>query len=169
MRIEAVSAQELGMIGSGNLQSFQGAMGQDALRAPTVFNFYLPDFQQPGPLFASKDRYSPEFQITNESSAYTTANLYYGFTASAYQGMAGAPTNRPLIDLSSLQAPAAPNVAAIVAAINSSMLYGTMSASMNTHLTSLLNQLNNGGTSPAEMAWSAIYVTMLSPEYATQR
>ena len=41
---------------------------------------------------------------------------------------------------------------------------------MSTSLTKMLTQLKAGGTGgPAEMAWSAIYVTMLSPEYATQR
>lgn len=156
---------EVAMIGTGG---FQSSMGEDALRAPTVFNFYLPDFQQPG-TFADNNLYSPEFQITNASSAYTTANLYYGFTKAAYIGMSSPPTDRPLIDLSPLQAPAAPNNAAIIAAISSRMLYGTMSSSMNASLNTMLTQLAGGSTTAAELAWSSIYVTMLSPEYATQR
>ena len=58
----------------------------------------------------------------------------------------------------------------MVSAINSTMLYGSMSSAMSTSLANMLTQLKAGGTGgPTEMAWSAIYVTMLSPEYATQR
>jgi hypothetical protein len=42
-----------------------------------------------------------------------------------------------------------------------------MSANMKATLTGMLANLN--GASAAEKAWSAIYVTMLSPEFATQR
>jgi hypothetical protein len=123
--------------------------------------------------------YSPEFQITNASTTYTTANTYYGFTAQGYQGYTSgtppvAPVDRPLIDLSSLTqgatSDAQVNVANMVSTINSTMLYGSMSSAMSTSLTNMLTQLKAGGTGgPTEMAWSAIYVTMLSPEYATQR
>jgi uncharacterized protein (DUF1800 family) len=163
---------EIKMIGGGN---FQSNFGQNPLEAPTVFNFYLPDYQQPG----LNGLYSPEFQITNASTTYTTANTYYGFTAQGYQGYTSgtppvAPVDRPLIDLSSLTqgatSDAQVNVANMVSTINSTMLYGSMSSAMSTSLTNMLTQLKAGGTGgPTEMAWSAIYVTMLSPEYATQR
>jgi hypothetical protein len=166
---------EIKMIGGGG---FQGNFGENPLESPTVFNFFLPDYQQPG-TFSNNNLYSPEFQITNASSTYTTANTYYGFTAQGYQGYTtgtppAAPTDRPLIDLSSLVGTATMdsqvNVANIVSTINSTMLYGTMSSAMSASLTTMLNQLKSGGTGgPSEMAWSAIYVTMLSPEYATQR
>lgn len=148
---------------AGNSQT--GSFGQGPLESPTVFNFYEPDYQQPGP-FADNDRYSPELQILSEASAYSTANSYYNFSAKAYQGMSNPPTDRPLIDLSSLTTNAT-NAAAMVATIDHSLLYGTMSASMKTTLTGMLANLN--GASAAEKAWSAIYVTMLSPEFATQR
>lgn len=147
--------------GSSQTSSF----GQGPLESPTVFNFYEPDYQQPGP-FADHDRYSPELQILSEASAYSTANAYYNFSAKAYQGMSNPPTDRPLIDLSALTANST-NPAAMVATIDKSLLYGTMSAGMKSTLTGMLTNLN--GASAAEKAWSAIYVTMLSPEFATQR
>jgi len=171
----ADSFGEIKMIGGGN---FQSNLGQNPLEAPTVFNFFLPDFQQPG-TFADNGLYSPEFQITTASTTYTAANTYFGFTAQGYQGYttgspAVPPTDRPLIDLTSLTqgatSDAQVNVANMVSTINSSMMYGSMSSAMSTSLTNMLTQLKAGGTGgPAEMAWSAIYVTMLSPEYATQR
>ncbi|MBS0569722.1 MAG: DUF1800 family protein [Proteobacteria bacterium] len=160
---------EVKMIAYGG---FQGGFGQSPLESPTVFNFYLPDYQQPG-TFADNGLYSPEFQITNTSTTYTSSNIYYWFTAQGYQGYttgtpAAPPVDRPLIDLSSLTANAA-NPTAMVSTINASMMYGAMSAAMNTRLTTMLNEMKSGGTSPTEMAWSAIYVTMLSPEYSVQR
>jgi uncharacterized protein (DUF1800 family) len=151
------------MAGQGFLTNF----GQNALESPTVFNFYAPDYQQPG-TFADNDLFSPELQITNESSTYSTANTYYKFTQGGYLGMNNPPSDRPLIDLSALEPPLAPDVATIVGTINDRMLYGTMSASMNAHLTTMLNGFSTS-TQPAELAWSAVYLTMLSPEYSVQR
>ncbi len=155
---------EIKMIGSGGQE---GNFGQAPLESPTVFNFYLPDYQQPG-TFTDNGLYSPEFQITNESTTYTAANTYYSFTAGAYLGMTGPPTDRPLIDLSALTANSG-TPTAMVATISTHMLYGSMSSGMQSTLSTMLGQLGGGGTLPAEMAWSAIYLTMLSPEYATQR
>lgn len=153
---------QIAMIGNGG---FLGNFGQAPLESPTVFNFYLPDYQQPG-TFADNGLYSPELQITNESTAYTTADTYYGFTAKAYLGMPTPPTDRPLIDLSALTANAS-NPAAMVAIVNADLFYGSMSASMQSTLTNMLTNLS--GATAQEKAWSVIYVAMLSPEFAAQR
>jgi uncharacterized protein (DUF1800 family) len=153
---------QIAMIGNGG---FLGNFGQAPLESPTVFNFYLPDYQQPG-TFADNGLYSPELQITNESTVYSTADTYYQFTAKAYQGMSSPPTDRPLIDLSPLVANAA-NPAAMVATVNADLFYGSMSASMQSTLTDMLTNLS--GATAQEKAWSAIYVAMLAPEFAVQR
>jgi uncharacterized protein (DUF1800 family) len=153
---------EIKMTGGTN---FQSSFGQAPLEAPTVFNFYSPDYQQEGAL-ADNNKFSPEFQIINETSTYSIGNSYYRFTQGAYQGMTSPPTDRPLINLSSLTVNAA-NSAALVATINANMLYGSMSPTMQSRMTNLVDSLS--GATAAEIAWSAIYVTMLSPEYATQR
>jgi uncharacterized protein (DUF1800 family) len=150
---------EIAMIGPGGMQN---ALAQSPLEAPTVFNFYLPDYQQPG-TFADNDLYSPELQITNESTTYTAANLYYQFTANA----SVAPLlDRPLLGLAALGTTAP----AIVGNINTKMLYGTMSATLQTELTTMLTSMLATQPPPSvEPEWSAVYVTMLSPEFATQR
>ena len=154
---------EISMVGG---TSFQSAYGQSPLEAPTVFNFFTPDYQQPG-AFADAGLYTPEFQITTQSSVYSTSNSYYNDTANAYKGMTNPPTSRPLIDLSSLTVNAS-SPAAMVATINANMLYGTMSPTLQSTLTNMV-QFGLNGASANEKAWSLIYVTMLSPEYATQR
>jgi len=152
---------EIHMVGNGGLFN---AFGQSPLESPTVFNFYLPDYQQPG-TFADNNLYSPELQITNESTTYSTANAYYNFTANASQGPL---TDRPQLSFAAFGA--TPTAASIVATVNASMLYGSMSATLQSELTTMLNGLLAAAPPPSvEPEWSAIYVTMLSPEYATQR
>jgi hypothetical protein len=93
-------------------------------------------------------------------------NIFDAYTQNAYIGMTSPKTDRPLINLSSLTANAN-NSAALVATLNSTMLYGTMSPAMQARMTSMIDNL--AGATSNEIAWSAIYLTMLSPEYATQR
>jgi len=54
----------------------QCAYSQRPLGAPSVFNFYEPDYQVPGDI-AGLGLVSPEFQIINESSSILTANDLY--------------------------------------------------------------------------------------------
>jgi len=155
---------EITMIGGGG---FQSNFGQAPLESPTVFNFYLPDYQQPG-VFAGNNWYSPEFEITNESTTYTAANKYYDFIANGYQGVADYQNDRPLIDLSPLVANiGTPSLVADT--LNTALLYGTMSTNMHTTLETMLNGTFSAGATAQEKAWSALYVTVLSPEFATQR
>ncbi len=163
----APAADIYGEIGMTGNTGFLTAYGQGPLESPTVFNFYTPDYQQPG-VFSTNNLNSPELQILNESTLYSSINSYYNFTANSYVGISPLPTTpRPMIDLTTLTA----NVgtpALMVATINANMLYGTMSSSMQSALSNMIQFGLNGATAN-EKAWSLIYVTMLSPEYAAQR
>jgi uncharacterized protein (DUF1800 family) len=52
---------------------FLGSTGQMALHSPSVFNFYLPDFQ-PGGEFAQENLVAPEFQLLNTQSSLNYLN-----------------------------------------------------------------------------------------------
>ncbi|MEM0898182.1 MAG: DUF1800 family protein, partial [Verrucomicrobiota bacterium] len=52
------------------------ALGQTPLKAPTVFNWFLPDYQ-PGGLIASFGLFAPEFQIATESSVFQNINVFW--------------------------------------------------------------------------------------------
>jgi uncharacterized protein (DUF1800 family) len=54
----------------------QCAFSQRPLGAPSVFNFYEPDYQVPGDI-ADLGLFSPEFQVINESSSILAANDIY--------------------------------------------------------------------------------------------
>ena len=161
----APAADQYGEVNMTAGSNFEGSFGQSPLEAPTVFNFYPPDFEQQGTL-ADANKVAPEFAIVSEASTYSMGNVFNRFTQGGFVGITPVPTDRPLINLSSLTVNANDS-AALVATINSTMLYGTMSTAMQSRLTSMVDNL--AGASSNEIAWSAIYLTMLSPEYATQR
>ncbi|MDR3388766.1 MAG: DUF1800 family protein [Rudaea sp.] len=167
---QAQPADQYGEIAMNGGNNSLGNYGQGPLESPTVFNFYTPDYSQPG-VFADNGLTSPEFQIVNESTIYTVTNSFYQLTAGAFVGMnlltppQTPPTNRPLINLSSL---IGVSDAQIVTNVNNMMLYGSMSSAMQATMNTLVHT-GLAGATPQEKAWSAIYMTMLSPEYATQR
>jgi uncharacterized protein (DUF1800 family) len=138
--------------------------GQRPLGANTVFNFYEPDYQHPGAL-ESAGLYSPEFQIINESSAYTISNALYDVAFRYYVGMSNPPTDRPLLVADEIASQ--PNATAMVDLVNTRMMYGSMSTNMRTTLINMLNFMN--GASASEKARSLIHITAISPEFATQR
>ena len=138
---------------------------QRPLGAPTVFNFYEPDYQPPGPI-ADANQFSPEMQIINETTTYSISNSLEDFTFQYYVGMPNPPTDRPLIDVTALAALAS-SPAAMVEEVNQKMLYGSMSANMRSTLTGMLSFMN--GATASEKARSLLQLTAMSPEFATQR
>ncbi len=61
----------------------QNAYFQRPLGAPSVFNFYEPDYMQPGPILTA-NLFSPEFQIINENTSMLTANDLYARICRGY-------------------------------------------------------------------------------------
>jgi uncharacterized protein (DUF1800 family) len=55
-------------------EPLMNSVSQHPLHSPTVFNFYLPDFQPNGPI-AERDLNGPEFQIHNTKTSIGYANL----------------------------------------------------------------------------------------------
>ena len=55
-----------------NIPNPEGSLNQAALRSPTVFNFYEPNFVLPGAV-AEAGLYAPEYQILNDTTAITDA------------------------------------------------------------------------------------------------
>ena len=52
-------------------------LNQTPMKSPTVFNFFLPDYQFPG-ILANAGLITPEFQLTSETSAMRQVNFLYG-------------------------------------------------------------------------------------------
>lgn len=59
--------------GKFELRYLDNPTSQRPLHSPSVFNFYLPDYQPPGEM-AARHLYGPEFQITTDITAISTPN-----------------------------------------------------------------------------------------------
>lgn len=59
-----------------NMRNTDNDLDQSPLNAPTVFNYFLPDFKNPGAL-ASQGITTPEFQTTAETTVIRQANFLY--------------------------------------------------------------------------------------------
>lgn len=66
------------------------ALGQSPLRAPSVFNWFLPDYVVPGPM-AEAGLFSPEMQIASETNLVNRINRLWTFTWSNLEGMTAFP------------------------------------------------------------------------------
>ena len=69
------------------------SLGQSALRAPTVFNFYRPSYVPPNTALATKALVAPELEITHEISVAgwvntvkSTIDLGIGGAATGFTG-----------------------------------------------------------------------------------
>jgi uncharacterized protein (DUF1800 family) len=123
---------------------------QRPLGAPSVFNFYEPDYIQPG-VIADRGLFSPEFQIIHEVSTVNTSNELFARICSGYGGnsnncsggvaigigVANSPTDRAFLPSSVIDAfpttnttdPAA--LANVIEFYNERMLGGTMSGTIS--------------------------------------
>lgn len=69
-------------------------LGQSPLRAPSVFNWFLPDYTVPGPM-AEAGIFAPEMQIASETNLVNRINRLWTFTWMNIDGM----TLQPGIDV----------------------------------------------------------------------
>ena len=141
-------------------------MSQTPMRAPTVFNFYVPDFQQQGTI-AAAGLFSPEFQITNESTVWAVGNTMYENSWNAYV-TGTARVDRPLLELAPLTALSG-NPTGMIDLVNSRMMSGSMTTPTRTALTTMLTTAPLSAATPIDRARSLVYVASLAPEFTTQR
>jgi hypothetical protein len=67
-------------------------LAQTPLRSPTVFNFYLPDYQYPGTL-ATAGLVTPEFQLTSDTNVMRQVNFLFGGVFSSSSSTTSGPTS----------------------------------------------------------------------------
>ena len=151
-------------------------LGQYPLSAPSVFNFYLPNYQPPGTISARNANATdtstllaaPEFQIMNSNTALLTPN-YLMDTLRAENGTNKRPAPIAL-DLAP-QVKLAGDPAALVNNISTILTGGMMSIHSRNIIAASLNTISPT-SDPAvlkERARMAIYLTMASPDYAVQK
>jgi uncharacterized protein (DUF1800 family) len=136
-------------------------LGQAALRSPTVFNFYLPDYSPPGTL-ATGGLVAPEFQITTGTTAIVVPNTLY---ASIYTPSTPV-ASTIVLNLSSLTS--ASSSSAMVGTLN--LLFGgnNMGSAATQQIINALAALPASATS-AQKAQAALELAITAPEGAVQQ
>ena len=142
------------------------AYGQAPLDAPSVFNFYLPDYEPPGEL-GDAGLFAPELQIESESAIVATSNDLSN-RAAAYVGNPANTAATIAVDLSGLFAIAG-DPAALVAQVNHDLLYGAMPAPMAATLTTMVGAIPYSTSTPQARVFGLLQVVLASPAFAIQK
>lgn len=145
------------------------SLGQNPLRAPSVFNFYHPDFAPSGVL-AQAGLIGPEFEITNSATISGFMDFSgYGIVGGFGQGDTD-PNKRTNPDYASYIA-LANDPRAMIDALNIALLSGSMSAQFRNRLIDMVTKLtdSNATTQSTERFKTALWLILNSPEYSIQK
>ena len=152
-------------------QTNEGQLGQTALHAPTVFNFYEPNYVQPGTL-AAAGLFAPEYQIFTDTTAISQPNqLWSWIYANRTQGAtanAGEATIGFIHDSSLLALARTP--AALVDHVNLVLAAGGLPKAVTDRMVAAISALpNNTAATDLERVRSAIYLAVSVPQGAIQK
>jgi len=139
-------------------------LSQMALSAPTVFNFFEPDYVQPGQL-AAAGLFAPEFKIFTDTTAITTTNYLYGYLyANKPADLANGTT--VYLNLNDTM-PLAATPAVLVEKLDLLLTGASTSAATRTRIAAAVTAMP-AGTSATEKVRSAAYLLFSTPEGAIQ-
>jgi hypothetical protein len=131
-------------------------MGQTALTPGSVFNFYSPLYVIPGTTTVG-----PEFQLLTTATSLARANFVYTFVFTTSLGTGAT------VSFASYGTQAS-SPTALLASLNTLMLHGTMSASMQTSILTAMQAVPAGATQALTQAETAIYLIATSSAYQVQ-
>ncbi len=147
---------------NGGLYNLDNMIGQGVMQAPSVFNFYLPDFSPSGPV-REQGLVAPEFQLATENYVVNSAELLnheIQYTSSSKVNL-DFTLETQLVEQST---------DALLSHLDLLLLNGNMSDNL---YQSLANHLNNsdfrGSNANLYRARDAIMLISVSPEYLIQR
>jgi len=139
------------------------AMGQPIYTAPSVFNFYPPDYVIP-----STGVLGPEFALQNTSTAFTRINYVNSLVFA--QSIAPDPTvygaTGTQLDWSGLTSLAG-NPQALVAKLDALLMHGTLSATAQGAIVTAVSAVS--ATDALTRAKTAFYLVASSPQYQVER
>jgi uncharacterized protein (DUF1800 family) len=145
--------------------SYSNDMGQDLFNPPTVFSYYPAGYGLPGTTLVG-----PEFGLLDTTTTYKRANFVNSLII---QGIGVSQPNRPTgtqVNFSSYQAMAT-NPQQLVSVLNTSMMHGTMSGSMNANIVAAVTAITNANatTQALQRTQAAIYMIATSSQYQVER
>ena len=136
-------------------------LNQTPMRAPTVFNFFEPDYSQPGEI-ADAGLVSPEFKLASDTSLINTAN----FLMYAIYAPNGLRNYALLLNLAT-EASMAGNPTQLVDRLNLILMSGSMSTAMKNRIVSHVSGIAASDT--LGRARAAVHLVITSPEYSVQK
>jgi uncharacterized protein (DUF1800 family) len=157
----------------------EGSLAQAALRAPTVFNFFEPNYVHPGDL-AAAGLVAPEYQLLTDTTAISTPNQLWNFIYATRSAMPGTTTTlnpaegtvAVLIDSNILAMARTPQ--ALVDYANLVLAAGALPKSVTDRFVAAISAMPNStatalGATDIERVRSAIYLTVSVPQGAVQK
>ncbi len=141
-------------------------LGQAPLNSPSVFNFFRPDFSQPGEIQDS-GLVSPEFEILDESSIITITSRLLANTLWAHNFKNDADAERIIIDISR-EMNMEPDLDVLLDHLDLLLLGGRMSAELRSEVEYLMSERNYNGAASQRVV-EAIFLIATSPEAAVQQ
>jgi uncharacterized protein (DUF1800 family) len=144
------------------LESADNGLGQSPLLAPSVFNYFSPNFRPAGKI-AQANLVAPEFQITTETTVAGGLNFFanlfnndgYGYDEAALK-----------LNYAALEAKAA-SPDALIAELNAVYFNYAMSSKLQTRMKTMLSALPTNQS--LQRVKAALILTSLSPEYIIQK
>ncbi len=168
--VPATSGEITTVSSATRLDNLQGSLAQAALRSPTVFNFFHPDYILPGPL-AAAGLVTPEFEITDDNYSISVPNLLRTYVNAVIPTSGGVPTAAApyvlLLDLTYEQTLVA-TPSALLDHLNLLLCAGTLPAAAKTRITTALAALP-AATTTLDRAKSAVLLVLTSPAAAIQK
>jgi uncharacterized protein (DUF1800 family) len=151
-------------LSDGNVNRFPSALAQNAFNAPTVFNYYPPDYVVPG-----TNLLGPEFGIYTTGTAIGRANFANSTVFGQINVSLPDTPNGTKLFFTDLQAIAAadPTSNQLLDHLNARMMHGAMSAEMKSRILTAVNAVVS--TNPLLRAQTAVYLIATSSQYQVQR
>ncbi len=144
-----------------NLEDNVSGLGQNPMRATSVFNFFRPDYAPPGETMR-QGLVAPEFQIAHE----TTVTGYANFIATAVDRGYGYDSSHLDVGYADELALAA-NPPALMDRLNLLLTEGLMSASTRQTILTAVQAVP--ASSPRTRVSTAVTLTMLAPDFIVQK
>ena len=147
-----------------NGNRWESKLRQRPLHSPTVFNFYMPDYEPVGDI-QDDGLVGPEFQLHFTTSATDYINEAYRW---GWNNTLGSSSENSFGD-SNLKVETevifelAESPELLINYLDKRLTYGTMSDNTRSIIRTAMNSMNNNQSS--QKARTALYITLISPEY----
>lgn len=159
---EATTSSNAPVLGRYPITSTTSAFGQAPFQAPSVFNFFLPDYAPPGEIM-NAGLVAPEFATTTELTAVDTTNflhrvidreapLWYRYSAHIQPNLEHLIAN-------------AKDTNAVLDEIELLLMAGSMSTEMRAILKTTIDAMDD----PEARAYNALKLIISSPEFSIQK